>query len=455
MNFIRAAALAGIALGAPFACVDQTKSPTGTGGGGGAPDASSTGDASPVSDGGAGSDAAPAMPLHTQSRWILDANGRRFKLAGVSWYGGESPGLVPLGLDHADVHAIAHEVKVLGFNSVRLPWCNQLFESNPVVTPAFVSANPALQGKTVLEVFDAVVAAIAQEGMVVVLDNHRSRGDWCCDTAHGDGLWHTVAYPESSFVADWVGMVQRYLSQPLVAAADLRNELRGQLPDDAGPQCVDCDNPGDSGCGCWQPSWGDNDPETDWAAAAERVGDAIQTVNPNLLIIVEGNYYATYLGASYRPVHFTVPDHLVYSPHNYDGSNGGAASFADYAAFKAVMDQNWGFVITPHTAYTAPLWVGEFGASNTSPDTTPPDLPNLTDPNAKWWVYIRQYIIDNDLDWSVWSLNGTQGSGYGRTFGAPETFAVLMPDWTTPAPAPYLQALQAMQAPTLAPDGGN
>ena len=237
----------------------------------------------------------------------MDATNKRIKLAGVSWYGGEAPDLVPLGLDHADVHAIAHEVKVLGFNSVRLPWCNQLFESNPVVASALVSANPALVGKTVLEVFDAVVGAIAAEGLVVILDNHRSTGNWCCDTLHGDGLWHTVQYPESSFIADWLGMVRRYQNQPLVAAVDLRNEIRGQLPDDAGSQCQDCDFPAEAGCGCWQPSWGDNNPETDWAAAAERAGNAIQAVNPNLLIIVEGNFYATYFGANYRPLRLDDP----------------------------------------------------------------------------------------------------------------------------------------------------
>jgi endoglucanase len=451
MSLSRSIVVAGCFACLPFACVDQTKSPAG-GGSKAQPDASLAGDAGPPSDGGASTDGPLAwLPLHTQSRWIMDATNKRIKLAGVSWYGGESPDLVPLGLDHADVHAIAHEVKTLGFNSVRLPWCNQLFEQNPVVSPALVSANPSLVGKTVLEVFDAVVGAIAAEGMVVILDNHRSRGDWCCDTVHGDGLWHTPAYPESSFIADWVGMVRRYQGQPLVAAADLRNELRAQLPDDAGPTCLDCDFPAEAGCGCWQPSWGDNNPATDWAAAAQRAGDAILAVNPNLLIIVEGNYYATYFGASYHPVTLSIPNRLVYSPHNYAGSNGGAASFADYAAFKGVMDQNWGFILTPNMPYTAPLWVGEFGASNASPDTTSADLPSLTDPNAKWWVYIRQYIADNDLDWAVWSLNGTQGRGYGRTFGAQETFAVLMPDWTTPAPAPYLQALQALQAATSGP----
>ena len=381
----------------------------------------------------------------------MDANGSRFKLAGVSWYGAESADLVPMGLDHADVHTIAHAAKLLKFNSVRIPWANELYESNPVVADALVSANPALQGKTALEVLDAVIAAIADEGLIVILDNHRSRGDWCCDTAHGDGLWHTAQYPETSFIADWTAMVQRYQNQPAVVAVDLRNELRGELPDDAGTVCADCDSPPDSGCGCWQPSWGDNNPLTDWAAASERVGDAILKVNPNLLVIVEGDFWATWIGANYRPVTLSVANRLVYSAHNYASSNGGAASFANYTAFKASLDTNWGYLVTEGQPYTAPVWVGEFGANNTSPDTSVADLAATTDPNAEWWIWIRQYIAENDFDWSVWALNGTEGPGYGRTFGAEETYGVLGVDWVTPAPQPFIAALQALQPATLGP----
>ena len=35
-------------------------------------------------------------------------------------------------------------------------------------------------------------------------------------------------------------------------------------------------------------SWGTNDQATDWRLAAERCGNAIQAINPNWLIVVEG-----------------------------------------------------------------------------------------------------------------------------------------------------------------------
>jgi endoglucanase len=412
----------------------------------------------PATDSGPASDASdasaypllPAVPFHTQSRWIMDASEHRFKLAGVNWYGAESPDLVVSGLDHADVHAIAHLVKELGFNSVRIPWALQLYEQNPVIPNALLSSNAALQGKHALDILDAVVDAVAREGLVVVLDNHRSRADWCCDTYHGDGLWHTAQYPEASWIADWQGIVERYRSQPAVVGVDLRNEIRGELPDDAGG-CTDCDNPPNAGCGCWQPSWGDGNVLTDWPAAAERAGNAIQQINPNLLIVVEGNFWATWFGASYRPVKLSVANHLVYSPHDYSSTNGGAASFADYNAFKAAMDSAWGYIVTPGQTYTAPLWVGEFGTNHNTATIDAGPLDASPSASTAWWGWIRQYVAEKDLDWSIWALNGTQGSGYGRTFGAEETFGVLNTGWNAPAPAAFISALQAIQPATQGP----
>lgn len=433
----RCAWLTALPLALTLSC---TKSSPSTG----AAPVSSIGDASTASDSGALSDAAaeggaalPALPLHTQTRFIVDANGKRLKLAGVSWYGGESPDLVPAGLDHNDVRAIAKLVKQLGFNSVRLPWALQLFEENPLIPASFLSANPALQGKHALEVLDAVVAALAEQGLLVILDNHRSRGDWCCDTYHGDGLWHTAAYPESSFLSDWQGMVLRYQSQPAVVGADLRNEIRGEVPDTA-TGCTDCDSPADAGCACLQPSWGDGNELTDWPLEAQRVGNAIQKINPDLLIIVEGNFWATWSGASYRPVTLGVANHLVYSAHNYASTNGGVGSFASYDAFKAALDTAWGYTISDGHPYTAPLWVGEFGTDHTTP-------------NATWWPWIQQYIREKDLDWSAWALNGTQGSGYARSFGAVETFGVLNAQWTASAAEGYTSALQALIPATSGP----
>lgn len=241
-----------------------------------------------------------APSLHTEGRWIVDAQGRRVKLASVNWFGAESGEFVVGGLDRQPLSRLVGLIRRAGFNSVRLPWCNEMVEKDPVIDPERLAANPRLQGMRALQVFDAVVDELGRAGLMVILDNHRSRGDWCCDEAHGDGLWHTPAYPESAWLADWRTMVTRYRDRPHVIGAELRNKIR---PD-----------PGQG----LRPTWGDGNPRTDWRAAAERGGNAILEIAPDLLIIVGGIDYQSHLsGVPEHPVRLDVPQRLVYATHDY------------------------------------------------------------------------------------------------------------------------------------------
>ena len=65
---------------------------------------------------------APQMPLSTSGRYIVDARGRRVRLAGVNWYGAhEDDGVAP-GLDRTDRARLARVIARHGFNCVRLPF---------------------------------------------------------------------------------------------------------------------------------------------------------------------------------------------------------------------------------------------------------------------------------------------------------------------------------------------
>jgi endoglucanase len=374
----------------------------------------------------------PPLPLRTSGRWIVDAEGQRVKLAGVNWYGAESADFVPDGLRYNDLRRIARLIRELGFNSVRLPWCNEMVRKDPVVDDAMVSANPELRGKTVMEVFDAVVNALAREGLLIVLDNHRSRGDWCCDTDHGDGLWYTEEYPEDVFVAHWEEMARRYRNQPAVIGADLRNEPRAQFVPGVPEACTDCDRPGPE-CVCEWASWGDSTGNNrDWTVAAERAGNAALAVNPNWLIIVEGPHWASWLGADYRPIVLDQPNRVVYSVHSYQMMN---AFTGDCPLYKEKLRDTWGKILIGDRG---PVWVGEFGVSNTAHDNP-------------WWACLREYMLELDVDWAYWALNGTQGKGYSRTDGAVEGYGVLNPTWTAAAQPVHLQHLQELQPTQLRP----
>jgi endoglucanase len=372
----------------------------------------------------------PAAPFGTLSRWIIDSFGRRFKVAGVNWYGAESQDYVPAGLDVASRRAIASEIRALGFNTVRLPWSNELFEVDPTVDSARVAANPDLVGKDAMSVFDAVIAALAAEGIAVILDNHRSDANSCCDVAHGDGLWYTPDFPETSWIDDWAGMVERYLDQPAVVGVDLRNDLRPALLPGDPADCTSCDP--DAGCPCAVPAWGGSDPSVDWHAAAERGGDAVLAANPTLLVIVEGVAGATDLsGARALPVSLLVPDRLVYSVHEYAAAS---PSFPSYAAMQLAFDGEWTYLLEQGQAFTAPVLVGEFGTGH-----VPGDLAGASG-QGFWFQSFTKLLAEDDVDWSYWPLNGTQASGYSGTAGVADPDGLLDVTWSAPA----LPALQTV-----------
>jgi hypothetical protein len=72
--------------------------------------------------------AQPVFPLHTASPYIADSNGHRVRLNAVNWYGGESVDYVVGGLQSASLQSIVSQIRSIGFNAVRLPWSNELYE---------------------------------------------------------------------------------------------------------------------------------------------------------------------------------------------------------------------------------------------------------------------------------------------------------------------------------------
>jgi endoglucanase len=357
--------------------------------------------------------------LHTDGRWIVDANDCPFTFHSVNWYGAEELDYVPAGLERQDIHTIAHEIRGLGANSVRLLWSNEMYERNPVIDdPRVLAANPNLLGQTALQVLDAVIDALAQEGLMVILDNHTSDAGWCCSNQDGNGLWYNDRYPEASWFTDWQGMAQRYLSQPAVVAVDLRNEPR-------------CD-------GTLCATWG-GPANTDWRAAAERGGDAVLATNPNLLVIVEGISYAGSLqGAATDPVQLSIPDQLVYSAHDYPWYHSGYNSIADVSWD---LDRHWGFLLDDSQSYAAPVYVGEFGTCHTAVTCYQGFAPNSY---GLWYQAVLQYLSEHQVDWAYWALNGTQARAPGRTFGAPEGYGLLNPNWDGPAQPDQLAPLQSI-----------
>ncbi len=236
---------------------------------------------------------------HTSGNQIVDSNGASIRMSGVNWYGFETTDFIAHGLWAQSYQNILNTIKSLGYNVIRIPFSNQMVESNPVPTNYNAADNPDLNGLTSLEILDKIIAYAGQIGLRVILDNHRSEAG---DSAEANGLWYTSAYPQSAWINDWITLANRYNGNATVVAFDLRNEPHNSA------------------------SWGDGNTSTDWRLAAETAGDAVQAVNPNLLICVEGiqtyngdsDWWGGNLeGAGSFPVVLGVANQVVYSAHDY------------------------------------------------------------------------------------------------------------------------------------------
>lgn len=167
------------------------------------------------------------FPLFTRQSYIVDSNGQVVRWNCVNWSGAAQKDGVVGGLDHSYRGDIAKLIASWGFNCVRLPFSLWMVQSNPLIKTSLISANLDLNAsRQALSIFDAVIDSLVAENLMVILDNHMSKGDWCCNNGDGNGLWYTDDYPESVWISIWQEIVARYKHIPQVVGAELRNEPR-------------------------------------------------------------------------------------------------------------------------------------------------------------------------------------------------------------------------------------
>lgn len=132
-----------------------------------------------------------------------------------------------------------------------------------------------------------------------------------------------------------------------------------------------------------------------------------------------------------------MPFKLVYAAHNYGHVgptlNGTKYGEMAWSEFRAIMEQEWGYVVTENQAYTAPVWVSEFGVG----------FDVSSDP---WFDNIVRYLAEKDFDWAFWAVNpGPKPSGDG------ETYSMLAPDWKTPLTDWRVDLLKGILSPVKGP----
>jgi Ca2+-binding RTX toxin-like protein/aryl-phospho-beta-D-glucosidase BglC (GH1 family) len=332
--------------------------------------------------------------LSTSGNQIVDGAGQPVKISGVNWFGLESTRYAPDGLHARSYQSMMDQMAELGFNTIRLPYSDELF-LNGLPTGIDFGLNPDLVGLTGLEILDEIVAYAGRIGLRIILDHHRNDAG---DGASANGLWYNGEYGENQWIANWKALAARYADNPTVIGADLHNEPHADA------------------------TWGGGG-LNDWAAAAERAGNAIHQVNPNWLIFVEGvETYAgeaswwggNLMGVENRPIVLAVAQKLVYSAHEYPNSIFPQPWFDDPsfpANLAARFDRMWGYI---YKDGLAPVYLGEFGS-------------RLADPKDEAWLTSLKAYLSGDIPqgsegigWTWWSWNPNSG----------DTGGILTDDWS-------------------------
>ena len=323
-------------------------------------------------------------PLSVSGAKILDVNGNPVRLAGVNWGGAQQDGLVPAGLDKLPRSQIISRIAGWGFNHVRFPFALGTFVTNsgvlktgPVPDPSSLAANPDLAGMSPWQVYQQLVADMTAAGLYVIVNQHLLFQGWCCAQADNNGLWYNGSWPSSTFSAVWDLVAGAFAANPLVGY-DLHNEPR--------PATVNGT--------VLTPTWGDNVWGTDMQRIYNYTAGRIRALDPGALIFCEGlNYAGDLTKAGAFPV--TGPN-VVYSMHDYSWYHPSGQPQTDYYN---QMDANGGYLVT---GGTAPLWIGEFGAS-TDQATAAFD--------AGWLANFLSYANARSLHWCWWELSAQQVLG--------------------------------------------
>ena len=332
-------------------------------------------------------------PLYAQDGMLVDMAGCMVHVAGVNWFGFETASFAPHGLNVRNYQSMLDQIAKLGFNTIRLPYSNQLFDPASQPTDINYDVNPDLRGLRGLALMDKIIAAAGQRGLWVILDQHRPNA-----YAQSD-LWYTDKLSEAQWVKDWVMLARHYRGNATVIGADLHNEPHGPA------------------------TWGDGNPHTDWRLAAERAGNAVLAANPDWLIIVEGieQYNGDYtwwganlMGAQQFPVRLSQPDKLVYSAHEY-GPEIYFQRWFRSPHLQRSLTETW----QSHWAYlqhegVAPVLLGEFGGRSMGSDVA-----------GRWQRDLVRYVKTYDINYTYWSWTPDSG----------DTGGILKDDWKTIDPS--------------------
>jgi endoglucanase len=279
----------------------------------------------------------------------------------------------------ADVDRLASA----GFNSIRLPMHYNLF-TLPSDEEPVKGADTWLS--TGFEMTDALLAWCRANRMYLILDLHAAPGGQGKDANISDydpnkpSLWESEENRRKT-VALWRKLAERYANEPWIGGYDILNEPNWTFEGKDKNGKDDLAN---------QPIWD----------LYKAITSAIRAVDPNHIIIVEGNGW----GNNYNGFSKPWDKNLVMSFHKYWNPNTEEA----IARFLALRDQ-----------FRVPIWLGESG-ENTN----------------EWFRECVALVEKHGIGWAWWPYKKINNPRCIMTVTPPADFTAIVAYWNGEGPRP-------------------
>ena len=255
----------------------------------------------------ASSQVQPSLRFSSVDGQLL-ANGKPFRIKGVTWWGAESARALPGGLEQRSLDEVLGLLAKFGFNAIKLPFLHQhvLFDEyvpaasfDPTKSPQLLEGG---RPRKYVATLHEIARRAAAHGILVWLVAHSL-----------EGLWYSRAISEATVLDSWNNLARQMCPQWNVAGVELKNRP-------------------------WAASWGHGRP-IDWDKAAGRLGNHVNSKCARWLIGVDGvgespgaaqdpemEFGAMFpdfqlgenlVGARKAPVELADHTRLVYAPHTY------------------------------------------------------------------------------------------------------------------------------------------
>ena len=278
------------------------------------------------------------------------------------------------GFTRNDVKLLAE----LGFNSIRLPMHYNLFTLPIEQEP---TKGQQTWHESGFKRVDDVLSWCREFGIYLILDMHATPGGQGYDSAISDydytkySLWQNTAN-QDKLVALWVKLAERYKDEPWIGGYDLINEPNWAFDGNNKNGCDESTN---------TPLWN----------LYKRLITAVRTVDPNHMMILEGNCWCNNFNG--LPNISAWDKNLCLEFHKYWTIN-------DAGSIKFITDLR--------DSKNVPIWCGESGENSN-----------------KWYTDAIRLFEQNGIGWSWWTWKKI-GSVTGIcTVKAPAGYDALKKYW--------------------------